>query len=92
LALGIRFLENQKTHTNLYTSSNITFIHIIPQELVSCFKKFGWLVVTLLSLSLASIVAGVLSMPSAVVTAEPDLENDWHPWFNPFGQTIVVEE
>jgi hypothetical protein len=31
-------------------------------------------------------------MPGIVVTAEPDLENEWHPLYNPFRNTIVVEE
>ena len=31
-------------------------------------------------------------MPGAVVRVEPQLENEWHPLYNPFRKTIVVEE
>ena len=34
----------------------------------------------------------ILKMPGVVVTSEPELENEWHPIYNPFRRTIVVEE
>lgn len=72
-------------------SSNSTFVYHSSGAGI-LFQNCGWLVVVLLSLSLALFIAGVINMRGGVVTTEPDLEDDWHPLFNPFKKTIVVEE
>ena len=90
-ALVSDFLRIRRPTPAFYTSSTSTFIHC-SSGAGFLLQDFGWLVVTLLSLSLASVVVGVLSMQGAAVTAEPDLENDWHPLYNPFRKVIVVEE
>jgi hypothetical protein len=87
----IQYLSRMKDHT-IELPHQTPFVDIISQELVSCFNNSAELSYHFYpSLSLPIFIS-IVRMRGGVITAEPDLEDDWHLLFNPFKKTIVVKE